>query len=69
MSRARYPGLHAHKNGHHDLTRQVEQFVQRYNRGELALNVHLLTFLRDWLVNHIQKEDRQYGPWVNQCGR
>jgi hemerythrin len=28
----------------------------------------LLNFLRDWLTNHIQKEDRQYSSWLNQRG-
>ncbi|UWZ81719.1 bacteriohemerythrin [Occallatibacter riparius] len=68
MSRAKYPDLAAHLVKHKDLTRQVEAFVGRYKRGELSLNVDLLMFLRDWLTTHIQKEDRDYGPWLNQNG-
>lgn len=68
MTRTRYPKLAAHCGKHRDLTGQVEHFVQRYERGEIALNLDLLMFLRDWLLNHIQKEDRDYGPWLNQNG-
>lgn len=68
MVRTKYPNLDAHRAKHRDLTRQVEQFVHRYEKGELALTVDLLMFLREWLVRHIQKEDREYGPWLNHQG-
>jgi hemerythrin len=68
MTRTKYPKLAAHFAKHKDLTAQVEAFVNRYQRGELSLNIDLLMFLRDWLTTHIQKEDREYGPWLNQNG-
>ena len=68
MKRTQYPGLANHHVLHVDLTKQVRQFAERYERGEIALSVHLMDFLRNWLTNHIQKEDRDYGPWLNRCG-
>jgi hemerythrin len=68
MTRTSFPKLAAHQSKHKDLTNQVEEFAARYQRGELSLNVDLLMFLRDWLITHIQKEDREYGPWMNQNG-
>ncbi len=68
LRRTSYPGLSAHHAKHVDLNRQVEQYIQRFERGEISINVHLLDFLRDWLVNHIQKDDRDYGPWLNERG-
>jgi hemerythrin len=68
MARAVYPGLAAHKVKHQDLIKQVEDYAARYDRGEITLNMHLLNFLRDWLTNHIQKVDHQYGPWLNEHG-
>jgi hemerythrin len=68
MNATHYPGLAEHRVKHRDLTRQVEQYVTRFDRGEITLNVHLLNFLRDWLTSHIQKEDRNYGPWLNDHG-
>ncbi|MGB8260827.1 MAG: bacteriohemerythrin [Terracidiphilus sp.] len=68
MSRAGYPGLETHRTQHHELTKQVGEYVERYERGEITLNLHLLNFLRDWLANHIQKSDKEYGPWLNQHG-
>jgi hemerythrin len=68
MRRTVYPRMNDHVAKHKDLTRQVGEFAARYDRGEIAINVDLLMFLRNWLVNHIQKEDRDYGPWLNQNG-
>jgi hemerythrin-like metal-binding protein len=68
LARTTYPGLAAHRILHQDLVKQVERYVERFDRGEITLNVHLLNFLRDWLTNHIQKTDHEYGPWLNEHG-
>jgi hemerythrin len=65
MASARYPELAQHRTMHRELINKVDEFSARYQRGETALNVQLLNFLRDWLTNHIQHEDKKYGPWVN----
>jgi hemerythrin-like metal-binding protein len=68
MSAAHYPAFAAHRSKHVALTQQVEEYVARYERGEVALNVQLLNFLRDWLTTHIQVEDHAYGPWMREHG-
>ncbi len=68
MASAKYPGFAEHRIKHRDLTKQVEEYVGRYERGEISLNLPLLNFLRDWLTNHILKEDHEYGPWLNEHG-
>jgi hemerythrin-like metal-binding protein len=68
FANTRYPQADSHKKEHLKLTRQVEDFVGRFNRGEVALNVPLLNFLRDWLSKHIVIEDKKYGSWLNKAG-
>jgi hemerythrin-like metal-binding protein len=68
MASAKYPGLDAHKAKHRDLVKQVEDYIARFEKGEITINLHLLNFLRDWLTNHIQKVDKEYGPWLNEHG-
>ena len=68
MASTGYPGLAAHRLKHRALTGQVEEYVARYDKGEITLNVQLLNFLREWLTNHIEKTDKEYGPWMNQHG-
>jgi hemerythrin len=68
MVSARYPALAGHRDQHRELTRQVEEYVARFEKKEITLNLTLMNFLRDWLVNHIQKTDKEYGPWLIEHG-
>lgn len=68
MQSTNYPASSAHRVKHRELTKQVEEFVKRYESGDIALTVQLLNFLSDWLTTHIQGDDQKYGPWLNQRG-
>lgn len=68
METTQYPGLAKQRTQHAGLTRKVEDFLARLERGESAVNVDLLIFLREWLKNHIQREDKEYSPWLLQHG-
>lgn len=68
MGSAKYPQLADHHTHHVDLTRQVEEFMARYKRGDTTVNIELLQFLSDWLTKHILQEDKQYGPWMKSHG-
>jgi len=68
MLAAGFPGLAAHRLKHRDLIKQVELFVNRFERGDIMLSIDLFNFLRDWLTTHIQKEDKEYGPCMIQHG-
>jgi hemerythrin len=65
MSAAGYPELGKHRAEHQALTRRVQEYVVRLESSEAAINLHLLTFLREWLSKHIQQTDKEYGPWVS----
>jgi hemerythrin-like metal-binding protein len=62
MAAANYPGLLEHRRLHRELTRQVGEYEARFEKGEVTVNLDLLKFLRNWLTNHIQHTDREYGP-------
>ena len=68
LAKAKYPGLGEHQSKHRKLTAQVADYVERYKRGEAALSVHLINFLRDWLTSHILREDRAYSAWLSRAG-
>jgi hemerythrin len=68
MEQTKYPEFPAHCAKHRELTKQVEDYVARLEKGDITLGVHLLTFLSDWLTKHIQGEDQKYGPWMNEHG-
>jgi hemerythrin-like metal-binding protein len=68
LAATQYPGLEEHKLLHRDLISQIEDYSQRFEKGEITLNLHLLGFLREWLTDHILKVDHVYGPWLNEHG-
>jgi hemerythrin-like metal-binding protein len=68
MSDTKYPGLAEHRKLHVALIKQVKEYAARYDKGEATVNIGLLNFLCEWLTNHIQKVDREYGPWLNEHG-
>jgi hemerythrin len=68
LARTGFPDLAQHRRHHQELTEQVAGYLERFDRGEAALSIHLMTFLREWLANHILREDRAYSAWLAQQG-
>jgi hemerythrin-like metal-binding protein len=68
MELAKYPDLAQHQLLHRNLTKQVEEYIARYQKGDLALSLDLSGFLSEWLKTHIQSVDQSYGPCMNQHG-
>ena len=40
----------------------------RYVAGEMRMDMSIINFLKDWIINHILTEDRKYGPFLNDKG-
>jgi hemerythrin len=68
MASAKFPGLDEHRQTHRKLTKHVEEMEARFERGEGTVNNQLLSFLRDWVTDHVLKSDKEYGPWINKTG-
>jgi len=60
MQLHRYPDYAAHKAQHDDLTRQVSQFYKEFQGGQIGISVRLLSFVDDWLRQHIGQSDQGY---------
>jgi methyl-accepting chemotaxis protein/methyl-accepting chemotaxis protein-1 (serine sensor receptor) len=65
MQRSGYPEFDAHRAKHDALTGKVREFAAELEAGRANVSVELMTFLRDWLYNHILKSDTQYAPYVS----
>jgi hemerythrin-like metal-binding protein len=66
MAATDYPALVQHRAKHRNFVRQVQQYLARCKTGDKTMHLPLLNFIRDWLTNHIQEEDREYAPWLNE---
>lgn len=59
----------SHKIQHEKLKDQVGAFRVRAEKSVSgSLIIELSRFLQDWLVQHIQHEDKRYGPFLNAKG-
>ena len=63
-----YPAIIQHKKEHEELTRQVLEFKERLDEGKGSFSIELLTFLRDWLTNHILGSDMVYKEFFHGKG-
>lgn len=63
-----YPDIDSHKQEHAKFVRKVSEFTEGFEKGTLGLSINVMTFLSDWLKNHIKGTDKKYGPFLNDRG-
>lgn len=68
MQQTGYPGLAAHKQQHSKLMADVETYKRDLEEGRRTNSIALLSFLQNWLVEHIQKSDKAYSLHLNTHG-
>lgn len=68
MQHFRYPGYADQVQQHKALKAKVVEFRDRFSRGQVMMTPEVMNFLRDWLTQHIQRSDKQYGPFFKQAG-
>jgi hemerythrin len=65
IAQADYPELEAHQAYHRQFTAKVAETIEKCNRTGIVPTVSLVTFLKDWLSNHILVKDKHYGVYIN----
>jgi hemerythrin len=63
-----YEGYDGHKAIHDKIVARVEEFQGKYHQGDTHVGMELLMFLRDWLFDHISKEDKSYTKTFHKAG-
>ena len=64
-----YPGYEKHKKEHDDLTRRVSNMQKKFFEDDsIAVKLHAMKFLRDWLSNHLLGTDKMYIKFFNDKG-
>jgi hemerythrin len=64
MKRSGYSVLPAHIEEHRALTRKVQEFRTQFLNGKVTMTMSVMTFLKDWLQNHILGSDAAYARTV-----
>jgi hemerythrin len=63
-----YPLAAAHKKEHETLTQKVLELQTELKSGKNVISITVLNFLRDWLTNHILKQDLAYKLFFEDRG-
>ena len=63
MERFGYPGRDAHAAAHRHLVADLVEFASRFEEGEALL---MLEWLKEWLVVHIDAEDKALGAFLRE---
>ncbi|MDA3834384.1 MAG: bacteriohemerythrin, partial [Spirochaetales bacterium] len=66
MKSIQYPGLQQHLDMHKKVVSQVQQLAERVQSREKGIEKKLLIFLKEWLLNHIMKQDKRYGLYFKR---
>jgi len=63
-----YPGAASHIKEHEKFIERVNNMNRKAKEGNPALFVELMTFLGNWIINHIQGTDFLYVDFFKQKG-
>ncbi|MBU4234837.1 MAG: bacteriohemerythrin [Proteobacteria bacterium] len=63
-----YPEEKAHVELHRKLVAQVVDIQQKFKSGDAMISMELMSFLKDWLVKHIQGTDKKYSTFLRGHG-
>jgi hemerythrin len=67
MEKTGYPALANHRAEHSKFVAKVGKFQEDLEK-DAPNSIEVARFLTDWLVTHIKKTDRLYGPHLNAKG-
>ncbi len=60
-----YPDLEAHQQIHKNFVETIANYAEKLKSGERMPPTDIFNFLKDWLISHIEKQDRDgYGKFL-----
>ena len=68
MRKGRYAGLTAHIEEHRKLIAEVHDLHRKFLAGKITITMQVMTFLKEWLQNHILGSDAKYARVLRPAG-
>ena len=63
-----YPKYESHRKEHSHFIEKVNEIEKKIEEGKIILSLDLITFLKDWLQNHIMVSDQNYSKFLISKG-
>jgi len=64
MKEARFSRYRSHVKRHNEFKMQLNALFAGYHSGEAFVSTDVVLFLREWLLNHILKEDKKCADYL-----
>jgi hemerythrin len=68
LAKYEYPGLNNHKAEHAYFTKEIYSLQERYSKGSTVFTTEILSFLKDWVNDHILGIDKSYAAFLRNKG-
>lgn len=66
MSKNGYPDIGEHKILHKNFINDILDFAKKFAAGRADLTDEIVLFLKDWTINHILADDKNYKNYLEQ---
>lgn len=66
MVKYAYNDYQQHKNEHAKFIEKLNGLKSDFANGKVTISLEVLSFLKDWLINHIQISDKKYAPHISK---
>lgn len=66
MAKFDYPNVDTHRSEHNELRYKIQSINLDYIEKSRDFYLETYTYLSDWLMNHIMKEDKKLGTYLSQ---
>lgn len=68
LEHAGYPRLAQHRREHVVLAKQIAELAEQHRAGQVTVALRLMTYLQEWLQNHVLTNDQLYSEWLKRAG-
>ncbi len=68
LNQCHYAELEKHKKQHDEFIKKVNKFYNDYKGGKISVTYDVINFLRDWILQHIKKSDKNYMQCMKDAG-
>ncbi len=68
MEEHAYPDFEAHRGEHERMIARVDEVLEAYRQDQDNAMQNAITFLKGWLINHINGTDKQYSQYLRDKG-
>lgn len=68
MKQYNYPHLSTQEREHKMFIDKISELYEKFSSGSKEMSIETLKFLKNWLYDHILKEDKQYSHFFNDKG-